>query len=210
MSERIRVMIVDDNAVLLVGLMQVIAADPLLESAGYAESGEDAVELYRRLRPDVVTMDYEMPGWNGVETTKAILEEFPAAKIILLSVYEKEEDVWQAFRAGVKGYLTKRAGEVEDILEAIHEVAAGGTFFPAGIAQKIEYRKNQPELSVAEMSVLQWLSRGLCNKEIAERLVISEAMVKFHIVNLRKKLGAADRTQAVVAACKRGLIRLEE
>lgn len=210
MSDKTRVMMVDDNAVLLMGMSQVVAADPSLEPVGMAENGNEALVLYREVRPDVVIMDYEMPDCNGVEATRKIVAEYPAAKIILLSVYESEDDVWQACQAGVKGYLTKKAGEIEDILEAIHEVSEGGTFFPAAIAQKIEHRKTLPELSDAEMDVLKMLGRGLCNKEIEIALHLSSAMVKFHIVNLRKKLGAADRTQAVIVACKRGLIRLEE
>ncbi|MDZ8117707.1 response regulator transcription factor [Pontiella agarivorans] len=210
MDHKVRVLMTDDNAVMLMGLQQVISVDPELEPVGSAENGEEALERYRTLQPDVVTMDYDMPGWSGVETTAKIIREFPDARIILLSVFESEEDVWSAVQAGVKGYLTKKAGEIEDVLEAIHEVAAGGTFFPAAIARKIETRRNQPELSGAEMAVLRLLGRGLCNKEIVDELGISAAMVKFHIVNLREKLGAADRTQAVIIACQRGLIRLEE
>lgn len=210
MSARIRVMMVDDNAVLLMGMSQVVAADPTLDPVGMAENGAEALALYRALRPDVVTMDYEMPECNGIQATRKIVAEFPDAKIILLSVYESEEDIWQAVQAGVKGYITKKAGEIEDILEAISEVANGGTFFPASIAQKIERRKKMPELTPVEMQVLEALGRGLCNKEMVDELSISAAMIKYHIVSLREKLGAADRTQAVIMACKRGLIRLGE
>ncbi|MDP4693863.1 MAG: response regulator transcription factor, partial [Opitutales bacterium] len=132
-SANIRVLVVDDNALLRLGLTETISIEPGLELVGSAENGESAIELVRELKPDVITMDYQMPGINGVECTRRIVEEFPNAKIILLSVFDSEEDIWKAEQAGVKGYLTKKAGEVEDVLEAIHEVAKGGTYYPSSL-----------------------------------------------------------------------------
>ena len=208
MKEQISVLMVDDSAVLRLGLLELASVDPELEAVGSAENGEEAIEKYRQLKPDVVVMDYEMPGLDGIQATARIVAEDPQARIILLSVHESEEDIWKAVQAGVKGYLTKKAGDIEDVLEAIHEVANGGDYFPEAILRKLKRRENQEELSDAEMSVLKLLGLGLSNKEIEDQLGISMAMVKFHIVSLRGKLGATDRTQAVIIASRRGLLKL--
>lgn len=207
-EKTVKVLVVDDNALLRVGLTETIAIEPGLEPVGAAANAEEALELVRRLKPDVVTMDYQMPGESGVECTKKILAEFPDMKVVLLSVFDSQEDIWQAVQAGVKGYLTKKAGEVEEVLEAIHEVAAGDTYFPASIARKIEARSGQADLTPREMEVLQLLADGCSNKEIVDRLGIALPTVKLHIINLREKLDAADRTQAVVHAFKRGILHL--
>lgn len=209
-NDTTRVLVVDDNALLRLGLSESIAIEPGLEAVGSAANCAEALNLYRKLKPDIVTMDYQMPDENGAECTRQIISEFPDAKIILLSVFDSEEDIWRAVQAGVKGYLTKKAGEVEDMMEAIHEVARGGTFFPAHIAKKLENRKKQAELTPRELEILQLLADGLSNKEMVEKLKISLPTVKLHIVNLRDKLGAADRTQAVVIAFKRGILQLDQ
>ena len=138
------------------------------------------------------------------------MELYPDAKVILLSVFDSEEDIWKAKQAGVKGYLTKKAGEIEDVIEAIQEVSSGGTYFPSSIAQKLEKRKKLKSLTEREMTVLRLLAEGLSNKEIEDALGISLPMVKLHVVNLREKLGAVDRTQAVVQALKRGILHLDD
>ncbi|MGJ8640819.1 MAG: response regulator [Opitutaceae bacterium] len=207
-KKAIRVLVVDDNALLRLGLTETISIEPGLELVGSASNGEQALEKVRELQPDVITMDYQMPGMNGVECTRQIVEEFPGAKIILLSVFDSEEDIWKAQKAGVKGYLTKKAGEIEDVLEAIQEVAGGGSYYPSSIAQKLERRRQLKDLTEREMTVLELLAAGHSNKEIEDKLSISLPMVKLHIVNLREKLGAADRTQAVVQAFKRGILHL--
>ncbi|MEM0965805.1 MAG: response regulator transcription factor [Verrucomicrobiota bacterium] len=203
-----KVMVVDDNALLRFGLIGAIDLESGLTSVGGAANSEEALTVYRENNPDVVVMDYRMPGRSGVECTRDILEESPDAKIILYSVYESEEEVWKAFQAGVKGYLSKTAGAVEDVMEAIHEVAAGGTFFPASIQEKVESRKKQEELTPRELEVLKLLGEGKSNKELADYFDISLSTVKIHITNIREKLGAADRTQAVIIAFKRGILRV--
>lgn len=204
------VLVVDDNALLRLGLTETIAIEPGLEVVGSAANSEEALRLVRELKPEVVTMDYQMPGENGVECTRRILAEFPETKIVLLSVFDSEEDIWKAVQAGVRGYLTKKAGEVEDVMEAIHEVVGGGTYFPASIAAKLARREEQENLTPREHEILTLLAAGNSNKEIADQLDIALATVKLHIANLREKLGAADRTQAVVIAFKRGILHLEE
>lgn len=206
----IRVMVVDDNAIVRMGLCEALALKPDLEAAGTAASSAEALEVFRTEQPDVVTMDYQLPDGNGIDCTRQILGEFPDARILILSAFSAEEDIWNAVQAGAKGYLTKAAGEVEEIVDAIHEVASGGSFFPAEIMLKLEHRRNQRELTLREKEALHLLVRGKTNKEIAHELGISIDSVKQHITNLRVKLDAADRTQAAVEAIRRGIIQLEE
>lgn len=203
-------MVVDDNAIIRLGLSEAFEMEPDMESAGTAANANDALALYRKEQPDVVTMDYHMPDGNGVECTQKILQEFPGARIVLLSVYDSEEAIWLAVQAGVKAYLTKAAGEVEDVVEAIREVAAGGTFFPASIQQKLARRNEQLDLTDRELRVLKMVADGKMNKEIADTMGLSVPMVKSHIVSLRKKLDAPDRTKAVVNAYKRGILHLND
>ena len=210
MSKLTSVFVVDDNAIMRLGLTETISIEPDLELAGSASSAEDALDQFLKSPPDVVTMDYQMPGMNGIECTKKIIELYPDAKVILLSVFDSEEDIWKAKQAGVRGYLTKKAGEIEDVIEAIQEVSAGGNYFPSSIAQKLARRQKLKSLTEREMTVLRLLAEGLSNKEIENELGISLPMVKLHVVNLREKLGAVDRTQAVVQALKRGIIHLED
>jgi len=210
MKPNIRVMVVDDNAIMRLGLTETISMEPGMELVGDASNAEDAIKIVRELQPDVVTMDYQMPGASGVECTAQIMSEFPKTRVILLSVFDSEEDIYKAKEAGVMGYLTKKAGEVEEVIEAIQEVAQGGNYFPGSIAQKLEKRESQQSLTEREMAVLELLAAGRSNKEIEDELNISLATVKFHIINLREKLDAADRTQAVVHAFKRGILHLDE
>ena len=206
--DNIKVLVVDDNAVLRMGLTHAIDNADGFKIVGEAANAEDALISYKKYCPDVVTMDYQMPETDGVETTRRLIKADPDAKIILLTVKEAEEDVWNAVRAGCKGYLTKRAGEVEDVLQAIHEVSNGDTYFPAKVASKIESRLAHEALTPRELEVLQGLAKGYSNKEIMDELDISEGTVKLHLTNLRKKLNAADRTQALITAVQRGIVQI--
>ncbi len=210
MKMEIGVLVVDDNQMMRRGLRGSLDIEPDLRVIGEAANGEEALALVRQHKPDVITMDYQMPGDNGVVVTEKILEEFPAAKIILLSIFDSEEDVWNAVRAGVRGYLTKKSGDVKELLEAVRSVAAGGTYYPASIAGKLEERRKQPDLTKREMEILTLLADGNTNKEMARILDISDMTVKLHLANLREKLGAVDRTQAVVLAYKKGILHIEE
>ena len=136
-DERNKVLIVDDNAVLRMGLsLAVIEIEDGYTVVGEASNAEEALVLYKRHEPDVVTMDYQMPGADGVACTQKIMDYDPNAKVVLLTIKELEEDIWNAVQAGCKGYLTKRAGEIEDVLQAIKEVASGNTYFPAKITEE--------------------------------------------------------------------------
>ena len=205
----IRILVVDDNALLRLGLSQAFTIEPGMETVGQAANAEEAFEQALELKPDVVTMDYQMPGESGIDCTRRLKEALPDVKVILLSVFDSEEDVWLAVQAGVDGYLTKKAGEVEEVVEAVQEVVAGGRYFPASIAQRLENRKTKSDLTPREMEVLQLLAEGCSNKEIVSRLGISLPTVKLHVINLREKLNAADRTQAVVHAFKQGIIHID-
>ena len=206
----ITVLVVDDNALLRMGLTHAIESEDGFKIVGEAANAEEALALYKQHRPDVVTMDYQMPGVDGVEVTCQLITLDPDAKIVLLTVKEAEEDVWNAVQAGCKGYLTKRAGEVEDVFQALHEIATGHTYFPAKVASKIESRLAHEALTPRELEVLQGLAKGFSNKEIMDELDISEGTVKLHLSNLRKKLNAADRTQALITAVQRGIVDLKE
>ena len=209
MSSTIRVMVVDDNSLLRLGVTEAVNGETDLKAVGEAENGAQALEVYRELQPDVVTMDYQMPGGNGIESTREIVAEFPAAKVILLSVFEGEEDIWNAVQAGAKGYLSK-TGEIEEVLDAIREVAAGGSYFPAAIARKLALREERDSLTPREMEVLRCIVEGNSNKEIMSRLTISEGTVKLHVSRVLEKLEAADRTQAAIKAIRQGIVHLEE
>ena len=209
MSE-IKVLIVDDNAVLRMGLSHVIEIEDGYTVVGEASNAEEALVLYKRHEPDVVTMDYQMPGADGVACTQKIMDYDPNAKVVLLTIKELEEDIWNAVQAGCKGYLTKRAGEIEDVLQAIKEVASGNTYFPAKIASKLESRSLHQNLTPRELEVLQGLANGFSNKEIMEQLDLSEGTVKLHLANLRRKLNASDRTQALINGVKRGLVKISQ
>ena len=208
MKRKIRVLIVDDHAMMRLGLSEAIAGERDLAIAGEASNGTQALELYRQHQPDVVTMDFQMPGADGAESTANLRAEFPGARVVVLSVFEGEEDIWRAAQAGAAGYVLKSA-EVEDVLEAIRHVFAGETYFPAAIAAKLSARQTRDSLTPRELEVLRQIVAGLSNKEIASALHMSEATVKLHISNTLAKLHVADRTQAAIVAVQRGIVHLD-
>ncbi|MFD2256155.1 response regulator [Luteolibacter algae] len=208
MSERITLLVVDDNAMLRTGLRYTIQAELDIQIVGEASNGSEARDRFRELRPDVVSMDYRMPKEDGVTACRKIVDEFPEAKVLLLSICEGEEDIWNAWNAGAKGYLPKDDA-VGQIAAAIRSLAAGQHYFPPGIADKLELRKGQSSLTPREMEVLQLIVRGCSNKEIMEALTLSSGTVRMHVSNMIDKLGVADRTQAAIAAVKRGIVHLD-
>ncbi|QBG46719.1 response regulator transcription factor [Verrucomicrobia bacterium S94] len=210
MDQCIRILIVDDNPMMRFGLRGSLSSEEGFKVIGEAASGEEALAFVREYRPDVVTMDYKMPGGNGIEATTEILKDVPETKIILLSVFDSEEDIWKAVQAGVCGYLTKTAGDVDELIDAVKTVAAGKEFYPEIIAQKLKERRKMSDLSPREVEVLKLLAAGHSNKEMAAALGISDETVKAHLANLRSKLGASDRTHAVVMAYEKGILHLNE
>jgi DNA-binding NarL/FixJ family response regulator len=208
MKRNIRVLIVDDHAMMRLGLSEAITGERDMTLVGEAANGPQGIELYEKLRPDVVTMDFQLPGPDGAESTARLRETFPEARVVLLSVFEGEEDIWRAVEAGAMGYVSKSA-EIEEVLEAIRNIFAGDTYFPAAIAQKLAARRNRDTLTPRELEVLRLIVAGLSNKEIITALNMSEGTVKLHISNTLAKLHVADRTQAAIAAVQRGIVHLD-
>ncbi len=216
---KIRVLFVDDQALFREGMATLLGLHSSLEIVGEAGDGRAAVEACLRLRPDVVLMDLRMPGMGGVEATRRIGELGLPTKVLVLTTFEEDAEVFAAIRGGAAGYLLK-ASPSEKLVEAIHAVAAGASVLQPSVTAKLlnefnrisertERRSVQPlpePLSARELAVLQCLCDGLSNKEIAARLGIAEGTVKNHMTNVLGKLGALDRTQAALRARDLGLI----
>lgn len=208
MKREIRILIVDDHAMMRFALAEAIAGEPDLTLIAEAANGPEALDLYRKHLPDVVTMDFQLPGPDGAESTGNLRAEFPDARVVLLSVFEGEEDIWRAVRAGALGYVPKSA-EISEVLHGIRELAAGRDYFPPAIAARLAARRRRESLSPRELQVLRAIVDGCSNKEIATLLNLSEASVKLYISNTLAKLGVADRTQAAIQAVRRGIVHLD-
>jgi DNA-binding NarL/FixJ family response regulator len=204
----IRLLIVDDHFVVRIGLTSALNLEPDMRVVAEARNGREAVALFERHRPDVVVMDYQLPEMNGAAATGEIRRKWPAAKIIILSVYKGEEDVHRAVQAGASGYLPKSA-EPRELVEAIRAIYRGETYFPAAIHAALERRQGRGELSEREKEVLAMIVRGRSNKEIAAELGISENTVKVHTTKVFEKLNVADRLEAATAAIQRGIVHLQ-
>lgn len=206
-DKAIRVMLADDHPVVLEGMAAIVAREPDMEVVGLAYDGLQAVDLYRGLRPDVVLLDLRMPQLDGVASIVAIRAEYSEARIIMLTTFDGDEDIYRALRAGAQGYLLKDVMP-DDLLTAIRAVHAGSRQIPAELAQKLVDRVSGDQLTDREHEVLRLIVEGLSNAEIAAQLSITEGTVKFHVNHILSKLSVADRTQAVIIALKRGLARL--
>jgi DNA-binding NarL/FixJ family response regulator len=202
----IRILAVDDHALLRKGLAAVINAEPNMKLVAEAANGEDAIEKFRTHRPDVVLMDLQMPGLNGIEATIRILSEFPDARIIVLTTYKGDAQVLRALRAGARAYLLK--GHDRELVETIHAVNEGRKKIPPEIAAELADHATDDELSEREIEVLHLIAAGNSNKQIADRLFVAEATIKSRVTNILSKLGASDRAHAVTIALKRGIIEL--
>ncbi len=202
----IRILAVDDHALLRKGLAAVINAEPDMKLVAESANGEDAIEKFRMHRPDVVLMDLQMPGLNGIEATIRILSEFPDARIVVLTTYKGDAQVLRALRAGARAYLLK--GHDRELVETIHAVAEGRKRIPPEIAAELAEHATDDELSEREIEVLQLIATGNSNKQIADRLFVAEATIKSRVTNILSKLGASDRAHAVTIALKRGIIEL--
>ncbi len=204
----IRVLIADDHAVVRDGLAAVLGFQTDIAVVGLAKNGREAVDAYRDLKPDVVIMDLAMPEMDGVEAIAAIRAEFPDARIVVLTTYDGDENIFRALEKGAKGYLLKDSS-TNDLLDAVRTVASGGTHVSAQAASQLANRAMAgPSLSPREMEVLKLIAAGKSNKEIGALLFISEGTVKTHVLSIHDKLGVRDRTDAVVTAVKRGMLRL--
>jgi DNA-binding NarL/FixJ family response regulator len=208
MSEAIRILIVEDHAVVRQGLVALLNTVPEFTVVAQAADGELGLALFREHQPDVTLMDLRLPKQNGVETIGRIRAESPEARIIVLTTFDGDEDIYRALQAGAKGYLLKGMdGDV--LMEAIRAVHAGKSRVPALVAERLAGRLSGPVLTERETDVLKQIVLGRSNKEIGTALFISEATVKTHINNLLGKLGVTDRTQAATTALQRGIVHLD-
>jgi DNA-binding NarL/FixJ family response regulator len=201
----VRILLADDHSVVRMGLEALINTEPGLSVVGHAADGEEAVIQYRMLHPDVVVMDLLMPKKSGSEATAEIRVTFPAARILILSTSDGDDDVYRALQAGAAGYILK-SSPGEQLIPAIHAVMRGEKWIPAEVARSLANRSLREELSPREVQVLRELARGGSNKEIAAVLHITEHTVKAHLKNILAKLPARDRTEAVTLALQRGII----
>jgi len=207
MSEIIRVMVADDHQVVRQGLVALLKTVQGLQVVTEASDGQEAIERYDQIRPDVALMDLRMPRLGGVEAIAEIRRKHPGARIIVLTTFDGDEDIYRAIQAGAKGYLLKGMS-AEELIEAIHAVHAGKSRIPSMVAEKLADRMSGPGLTSRELEVLRAIVAGRSNREIGTELSISEATVKTHINNLLSKLGVADRTQAATMALQRGIVHL--
>lgn len=207
MNGDVRILLVDDHYLVRVGLTSILALEPDMKVCAEASTGEQAVALYRECRPDVVLMDLRLPGMSGSEATQAIREEFPNARVIMLSTYAGDEEIYVALQAGALAYLLKSV-EREELVQAIRKALAGQRHIPEEIAARLAARLPRSQLSPRELDVLGLVVQGKRNKEIASALDITEGTVKIHVSSILCKLGVSDRTEAVTAALQRGIVQL--
>lgn len=204
----LRILVVDDHPIVRAGLVATISPELDMEIAATAQNGREGVKLYRELQPDVALMDLKMPEVGGVEAISAIRAEFPLAKIVVLSTYEGDEDIYRALQAGAVTYLLKNTGS-EKMIEMIRSVAGGGRPVPSEVAQKLANRMFQPALTAREVDVLRLVARGMRNKEIAAALGITEETVQSHVKSILAKFSVHDRTEAVVVGFRRGIVHFD-
>jgi DNA-binding NarL/FixJ family response regulator len=205
---RIRILIAEDHAVVRQGFIALLRLVEGFEIVAEATNGLQALALFREHRPDIALMDLRMPGAGGVETIIAIRKEFPDARIIVLTTFDGDEDIFRAIQAGARGYLLKGM-DADELIDAIQTVHRGKSRIPAAVAERLAERLSGNALTDRETEVLKTIVAGKSNKEIAAALFISEATVKTHINNLLSKLGVADRTQAATMALHRGIVHLD-
>ncbi len=216
MSKMIRVFHADDHALIREGVRALLATEPDMEMIGEAGDGAEAVEKVLALRPDVILMDLQMPEMTGIEAIIAIKEEMPAARILVVTSFADDANVFPAIKAGASGYLLKDSSP-HDLIDAIHDVFAGRSSLHPIIAHKVIQELNRPSdlplteepLTARELEILKFVAQGLSNQEIGEILVLSERTVRSHVSHILHKLHLANRTQAALYALREGYARLE-
>jgi len=203
----IRILTVDDHPMLREGIAALVASQPDMKLVAEASTGREAVEQFRKHKPDLTLMDLQMPEMDGIEAMAAICSEFPDARIIVLTTYKGDVQVLRALKAGARAYLLKGLLRKE-LLETIRAVHAGQKRIPAEIAAELADHAVDDALTAREIDVLRLIALGNANKLVADQLAITEDTVKGHVKNILSKLGASDRTHAVTIALKRGIIEL--
>ncbi len=206
-TKTIRILTADDHALLRQGIAALVDLEPDMELVAQASTGREAIEQFRRHRPDITLMDLQMPDISGIEAILAIRGEFPEARIIVLTTYAGDVQVVRALKAGARGYLLK--GNVHtDLLETIRAVHAGRKRIPPEVAAELALHTTEDQLTARELEILRLIAKGNANKEIAAQLSIREDTVKSHVGSILDKLGANDRTHAVTIGLQRGIIEL--
>jgi DNA-binding NarL/FixJ family response regulator len=205
--EKIRVLVVDDHFVVRMGLIGLVNTEPDMEVVAEAADGKQAVELFFQHNPRLVLMDLRMPVMDGIAATRAIRNKEPDARVLMLTTYDGDTDIYRALEAGAQGYVLKNSTR-DKLIPALRAVAAGEKWIPKEIATRLASRKLFEELTPRELQVLQQMAKGLANKEIGDVLKITEHTVKDHLKNILGKLRVTDRTEAVTVALQRGIIQL--
>jgi DNA-binding NarL/FixJ family response regulator len=206
-KDRIRILVADDHYIVRIGLIALVNTEPDMEVVAEAADGAQALELFGKCNPDLALLDVRMPVKNGIQTTIEIRSRFANARILMLTAFDGDDDIYKALQAGAQGYVLKSSSG-EKLIPAVRAVAAGQRWIPQEVANRLAARNLFEELSPREVQVLQQLARGLANKEIAEVLNITEHTAKDHLKSILGKLRVADRTEAVTAAIQRGIIHL--
>jgi two-component system NarL family response regulator len=206
---KLGILIADDHPLMRMGLAHMIEQDSRFALAGEAQDGCEAVELYMRLRPDIVLMDLHMPKKSGVQAIEAIRAFDRHALIVILTSFGGEEDIYSGLRAGAKAYMLKDAS-AQQVIDCILTVADGRKYLPPEVAAKLAERMDESELSGREREILALVALGKSNKQVARLASITEGTVKFHVNNILSKLGVASRTEAVAVAARRGIARFEK
>lgn len=204
---RIRVVSVDDHPLMREGIAAIINSQPDMSIVAQAATGSEAVEMYRLHRPDVTLMDLRLPDMSGIDALVRIRAEFADACVIILTTFEGDVEIQRALKAGARGYLLKNSPPGE-LVETIRNVSKGKKGIPSHIAAHLAEHMSDEDLTEREVEVLRHVAEGNRNRDIAEKLFISEETVKVHLKHIMDKLGAADRTQAVAIAVRRGIIQL--
>jgi DNA-binding NarL/FixJ family response regulator len=207
-TEVLGILCVDDHPLVRKGIAAILANEKDMKLIAEAGSGPQAVEAFRQFHPDVTLMDLRMPGMDGIETTKEIRKIDPEAKIIALTSYDGDQEIYRALEAGVRGYILKESVHTE-IVRAIRVVHSGKRLMPPEVAERLSEHFPQVALTPREIEVLQHVAKGLGNKEIGVRLGTAAGTVKMHLQNILSKLGASDRTHAVTLAIRRGIIHID-
>ncbi len=204
----IRLLVVDDHPAFRMGLTALIEDEPDMTVVAESGDGREVVELFRREKPDVVLMDLRLPGLSGVEAIIALRKEFPTCRVIVVTTYDADEDIYRAIHSGAQSYLLKDMSKNE-IVCTIRAVHAGGNPLSANVANRLAKRLQREELNQRELEALHFLVKGHSNKEIAAKLFISEDTVKTHLKNLFHKLNVQDRTEAAITAIRLGIVHLD-
>jgi DNA-binding NarL/FixJ family response regulator len=207
-TQTLGILCVDDHPLVRKGIAAIIAIETDMRLVAEAGSGAEAVTAFRQFHPDITLMDLRMPGMDGIEATKQIRQIDPEAKIIALTSYDGDQEIYRALEAGVRGYILKESVHTE-IVRAIRVVHSGKRLMSPEVAERLSEHFPQVALTAREIEVLQYVAKGFGNKEIGARLGTAAGTVKMHLQNILSKLGASDRTHAVTLAIRRGIIHIE-